>query len=204
MVRRVRVDPGDPTQAVLDEAVAVLAQGGVVAFPTETFYGLAVDVANPEAIEKVFAIKGRQGSKALPWIAADVEQLMELAELSGASLRLAKRFWPGPLTLVVPRTGGGTVAARVSGLPLARALAARLGRPITATSANVASAPPAETAEALESLEKVDLVLDGGPTPGGLPSTIVDMTHEGATLLRQGAVDFRDVEQVLAESRLIG
>lgn len=182
----------------------MLTRGGVVAFPTETFYGLAADVASLQGCEKVFAIKGRDSSKALPWIVADVEQLLDVALLSDAALRLARRFWPGPLTLVVPRKGGGTVAARVSGLPLARALAARLGRPITATSANAASEPPAETADALASLVGVDLLLDGGPAPGGPPSTIVDVTGERATLVRAGAVDFGRITQVLAESRLIG
>lgn len=201
---RLSVDTEQPQRDVLAQARSVLDERGVVALPTETFYGLAVSVFDQVACERVFEIKGRPSTKALPCIVSGIEQLERVAsEIPALVSELSTRFWPGPLTLIVPARATvaaasetGTIAVRVSSLPLARELALIAG-PVTATSANVSGAPPATTAdEVLAQLGgSVDLVLDGGATSGGLASTIVDVTSGKLELVREGAIAFRDVKR---------
>jgi L-threonylcarbamoyladenylate synthase len=193
----------------VEEALTVLREGGIVAFPTETFYGLAVDARSRAACERLFELKGRPPEKALPCIVSGVPQLESVARnLGKAALLLARRFWPGPLTLVVEaRPGlaacspGGSIAVRASGLRLPRDLAEGLGAPVTATSANRTGSPPATTAEeALSDLgSELDLLIDGGPCPGGLASTIVDVREAVPRLVRAGRVPFEEVERALRE-----
>jgi L-threonylcarbamoyladenylate synthase len=173
-----------------------------VAYPTETFYGLAVSVFDQAGCDRIFEIKGRPPDKALPCIVSDVRQLETVARSLPSSVReLAARFWPGPLTLVVSAqttvaaaSEAGTIAVRVSSGVVARELAALCG-PITATSANRSGSSPTTTADEVVAQlgEAVDLVLDGGPTPGGVGSTIVDMTTTPPRLVREGAIRYRDV-----------
>jgi L-threonylcarbamoyladenylate synthase len=176
----------------------------VVAYPTETFYGLGANAFDSEACGRVLELKGREAEKALPVIVADIEQLGLITdELPRAVEPLAKRFWPGPLTLVIPVRSGlpgafadlTTVAVRVSGLALARELARRGGFPLTSTSANRSGGSSAQTADEVETMlgEGLDLMLDGGRTPGGNPSTIVDVSGLEPRLLRPGAVPFEAV-----------
>jgi len=196
------VDTEQPQEDVLTQACRVLEEHGVVAVPTETFYGLAVSVFDHEACERVFEIKGRPSTKALLCIVSGIEQLERVAsEIPALASELSTRFWPGPLTLIVPARAAvaaaseaGTIAVRVSSLPFARELAAVAG-PLTATSANVSGAPPATTADEIVAQlgDSVDLVLDGGTTSGGLASTIVDVTSGKLELVREGAIAFRDV-----------
>lgn len=170
---------------------AELRSGAVVAFPTETFYALGADPRSAEAVSEVFQLKGRPGDRRLPWIAASRAQVETVCSLPERASALADRCWPGPVTLVLPlRAGEGeAVAVRVSSHPLARALAAALGHPVISTSANPTGAPPLTTAAAVrgafagrgaENLR----VLDGGRTPGGEPSVIVDVTGESPRVLR--------------------
>lgn len=199
---RLSVDTEEPQGDVLAQARVVLDEHGVVAVPTETYYGLAVSAFDRVACARVFEIKARASSKALPCIVSGIEQLGSVAsEISPLASELAARFWPGPLTLIVPARASvaaasddGTVAVRVSSLPLARELAAIAG-PVTATSANVSGAPPATTADEVIAQfgDAVDLVLDGGVTPGGPASTIVDVTQATPKLVREGAIAFRDI-----------
>lgn len=199
---RLSVDTEEPQGDVLAQARGVLDEHGVVAVPTETYYGLAVSAFDRVACARVFEIKARASSKALPCIVSGIEQLGSVAsEISPLASELAARFWPGPLTLIVPARASvaaasddGTVAVRVSSLPLARELAAIAG-PVTATSANVSGAPPATTADEVIAQfgDAVDLVLDGGVTPGGPASTIVDVTQATPKLVREGAIAFRDI-----------
>ena len=184
-------------------AVDVLRDRGVVAYPTDTFYGLAVDPRSPEATTKLFRVKRRSASTAIPLIAASIDQVERVAICSSAEMRLAERFWPGPLTLVMPArpglarailAGGTTVAVRVPAHPIARALASEFGFCITST-----SAPPAVSADDVVSAvgERIDLLLDAGPTPGGPPSTVVEMTADGPRLIRAGAVPWERVLESL-------
>ena len=207
--KRFPVDPESPEPEAISEAASLVGGGGIIAYPTETFYGLAASAFDVEACRRVFEIKGRPGSRALPCIVSGLDQLETLAsELPPAASRLAERFWPGPLTIVVPARESvaassveGTVAVRDSSHPVARALAFRCG-PITSTSANRSGASPATSAtDVMAQLGSVlDLVLDGGVTPGGRPSTIVDVSRGGASLVREGAVSFGDVRKALEKS----
>ena len=183
----------------IQEACAVLRDGGVVAYPTDTFYGLAVDPRLPAAVARLFAVKARAPGQAVPLIAADNAQVDAAAELNEAAQRLARVFWPGPLSIVVParelicvsaRAVDGSVALRVPACPAARDLARAHGFCITATSANRSGEPATtsavEVARALPGL--IDFVLEGGETPGGEPSTLVDVRGREPRLVRAGAV----------------
>jgi len=199
---RLKIASSRPEPDVMRRAVASLGRGGVVAYPTETFYGLAASAFDVEGCRRVFAIKGRSRSRALPLILANRSQLADVTGTPSALMqRLAEKFWPGPLTLVVDALPGvaaasedGTVALRISGLAIARALASAAG-PVTSTSANVSGSPPAMTAEEVEAGlgDLIDVVLDGGATSGGRASTIVDITGSTPKLVREGRVGFADV-----------
>jgi L-threonylcarbamoyladenylate synthase len=210
-MRRVFVDPKAPQRDALQEAAKWIRAGGLVALPTDTLYGLAADPFRADAIARVFTVKGRAQGHALPLIAADADQIAaRLSPLSPVAERLAAKFWPGPLTLLIPApaalardvTGGtGRVAVRVPAHDIARAICRAADRPITATSANrsgqPATADPAEVERALG--EDIDLLIDTGPTRGGAPSTIVDVTGATPRLVRAGAVSWGDIQAWLGE-----
>jgi L-threonylcarbamoyladenylate synthase len=181
-------------------AAAALRRGEIVAFPTETYYGLAVDALDGEALARLFALKGRGDEKATALLVANLAMLAELcAEVPARARELAAAHWPGPLTLALPARPGlpaaivseGCVAARVSSHPVAAALVAAFGRPLTATSANPAGAPPVRTAaEVAAHFPGAALhLLDGGETPGGPPSTLVRLRGGKVEVLRPGAVE---------------
>ena len=197
---RLVVDASHPTPATLEAAAHILRTGGLVAFPTETFYGLGAHALDEAAVGRVFQAKGRPADKPLLVL---VDSIAMVARVAGSvpahARRLMGRYWPGPLTLVLPahRTlpvaltaGTGTIGVRLSSHPVARALVTALGAPITAPSANPHGAPSPRTAEAVMTGlgARIDLVLDGGPTPGGPPSTLLDLTRTPAVVLRTGAV----------------
>lgn len=187
----------------LDRAAEIVRRGGVVAVPTETFYGLAADASNERAVARLFEIKGRPESMSLPLVAANVEHVERiLGPLDERSARAAARFWPGPLSLVLlPATGNRTVAVRVPGHDFVRHLCERAGTLLTATSANRTGEPPAQTAAAVVASigSLVDLVIDGGTTPGGKPSTIADLRGEAPRLIRDGAIAWSDVLAAIKE-----
>jgi L-threonylcarbamoyladenylate synthase len=198
-VIRLAVDPIAPDAQTIAAAVDVLRRGGIVAYPTDTLYGLAVDPHSDRAVDRVFAVKARDRSAAVALIAADVLQAQQAGTFGASELALARAFWPGPLTIVVPaapslskRLSGDldTVGVRVPAHAVARALAGAFGSCITATSANVSGGPPAMTADEVAAAlrEKIDAVLDGGPAPGGPPSTIVEFAENRPVLRRSGAV----------------
>jgi len=178
----------------------VLLQGGVAAFPTETFYGLGADARNEEALQKIFQIKGREENKPLLLLIGDRDWLSGLVRnIPPVAGRLMEKFWPGPLTLVFeasPRvsallTGGtGTVGVRLSPHPVAQALIQAVGRAITATSANLSGQPSASVAaEVFRALgNRVDAILDGGQTAGGLGSTVLDVSSPSPRIIRPGVI----------------
>jgi L-threonylcarbamoyladenylate synthase len=187
----------------LAAAAAAIARGEVVAFPTETFYGLAVDALNETALAKLRGLKGRETEKAFSLLVSGREMLASLcSEIPPLAERLMAQHWPGPLTLALPARPGlpasivadGCVAVRVSPHPLAQALVVVAGRPITATSANPAGAAPPRTAGevAVYFSSPRLLILDGGTTPGGQPSTLARVRGEQVEILRQGAVVLAD------------
>jgi L-threonylcarbamoyladenylate synthase len=197
------VEASDPEPGALQRAAAVLGAGGLVAFPTETFYGLGAAALDAGAVRRVFRAKGRQETKPL-LVLVDSPAMVQMVavEVPAAARRLMAQHWPGPLTLVlragpaVPdevTAGTGTVGVRVSSHPVARGLVRALAGPVTAPSANPSGAEPPTTAAAVLGYFEgvIALVLDGGPTPGGPPSTVLDLTVEPARVIRQGAVHVR-------------
>ena len=193
---------GDDLLARVDEIVAVLERGGVVVLPTDTVYGLAALASSPAAVERVFELKGRQADVPIAVLCASADQALELAEPVAGADRVAARFWPGPLTLVLPRRAGldlhlgepeHTIGLRVPDHELVRAVAARVG-PIAATSANRHGAPTPPTAhEAGASLVgEPDLVVDGGRLDA-TASTVIDATTTPWTALRSGPIDAAEV-----------
>ena len=211
-MRRIAIDADRPDGAVLDEAAALILAGEIVAVPTDTLYGLAADPFSAAAVEKVFAVKGRSSERALPLIAADVEQIEAwLSPIPPAGRRLAAAYWPGPLTLLLARpvslpaavTGGlERVGVRVPAHTVARELCRLCGRPLTATSANPSGAPasadPGEVARVMP--DGVGLLLDAGLTRGGPPSTIVDVSGLDVRLVRPGAIPWEEVQAWLARA----
>lgn len=187
---------------------AVLRKGGIAVYPTETFYGLGALAVDAGALARLVAAKLRPEGKPLPLVAADREMAFSAwREVPGAARVLADRFWPGPLTLVAPAAAGlpaevagaGTVGVRVPGSAVARELSRQAGGLLVSTSANPSGGPPPARVDALDPglLSRVDAVLDGGSTPGGLPSTVVELADGGARLVRAGAVPWDDVEACL-------
>ena len=193
------MDAAAPSAAVIADAAAVLEAGGVVAFPTETFYGLGVAALDPAAVRQLFALKGRPESRPILVLVDEPARIERFAVLTTPARELIVRHWPGALTLVLPArqelpaeltAGTATIGVRQPGHAVARALAAALGGPVTAPSANLTGeAPPTTAAEVLRVFDgRIDLVLDGGRTPGGLPSTVLDLTVDPPRVLREGAV----------------
>jgi L-threonylcarbamoyladenylate synthase len=189
-------------------AAAALRRGALVAYPTETFYGLGALASLPEALARLTAAKLRPEGKPLPLVASAPDVAFALwRDVPPEARRLAAAFWPGPLTLVVAAAPGlppeialgGSVGVRVPGLALARELSRLAGGAIVSTSANPSGgeSPTDPSGLAPELLSRIDLVLDGGPTPGGLPSTVVEIGPSGARLLRTGAVPWAQVEERL-------
>lgn len=202
---RVVIDQTDPEPALLDRAAGVIRAGGIVALPTDTLYGLAADPFNAAAVRRVFLVKGRASERALPLVAADVAQISsQLGPLPPFALALAERFWPGPLTLLVPApealatgvTGGtGRVGVRVPAHAVARELCRACGSVLTATSANPSGLPASNDPDAVAAMlgSQLDILLDAGTAPGGPPSTIVDVTDVEPRLVRAGAIPWEQV-----------
>jgi L-threonylcarbamoyladenylate synthase len=198
------------SEAAIAVALAALRAGEVVVYPTETFYGIAVDAFAPAALERIFEIKGRDSAKTIALIAHDAAAAFAIArEVPEFARRLAAAFWPGPLTIVMPARSGipnaligpdGGVGVRVSSHPIARTLAYGLGQPITATSANRSGEPPARTiAEARAALgDKVKVFVEGGTLTEDVPSTVVQCGRDNWRLLRAGAIGAAEIEAVLS------
>ena len=206
-----RIHPDEPEPVLIDQVVASLDQGNVVALPTDTFYGLAVDPVNLHAVDRIYDIKSRARHKPLSLLIADVAQAYELArEMDTAFDRLAEKFWPGPLTIIIKAgsklplrvtANTGNVALRVPEASIARAVVARLGLPITATSANLHGYPECTYANCVrEQLgDQVPLIVDGGPTARSVPTTIVDLSGGGNSwmIVREGAIPTHEIALTL-------
>lgn len=194
------VDPTTPDPTVIEEACHVLAEGRLVAFPTDTLYALGADALREEAVARVFWAKGRRPEKPITVLVADLEMAASIVEeIPPIARSLSARFWPGPLTLILKArpelppllaAGTGRIGIRVPGLPLARVLIQGAGRPLTGTSANRSGGQdPRHAQDVLRDLGgRIELILDGGPVPLGIPSTILDLAEEPPALLREGAI----------------
>ncbi len=204
----------DQEEAVIQEAVGLLQARAVLAVPTETFYALAVNPFREDALARLFALKERSPAKPVLLLVSSREMLLQVArkvpELAG---RLMDRFWPGPLTLILPAraglpgllTGGtDTIGVRRPRQDVTLRLVTALGFPVTGTSANRAGRPPLTRAAdvAAEFGEGVDLILDAGPCPGGLPSTIVDVSGPQPRLVRAGAVAAGRLTEIIPDLQI--
>jgi len=198
-------------QEQVEKGVSILKQGGIVAFPTDTVYGLGVGANNQQAVARVYRVKERPRNIALPLLLANISQISEVAEpVPPIAWLLAHNFLPGALTIVLHKSnlvsdiitaGGITVAVRVPAHPIPIALAQGLGAPIVGTSANVSGKPSALTADEVYSQfgNKIDLVIDGGWCPGGRESTIIDVTGEEPIILREGAISREELRRVCGD-----
>ena len=206
-----KIHPDEPEPDRVRYVVSCLRAGKVVGMPTDTFYGLAVDPVNLRAVERIYEIKSRQKHKPLSLLIANVRQAYELSRDLGTNLdRLAERFWPGPLTVIVKASSRlplrstaktGNVALRVPDAAIPRAVVEAFGLPITATSANLAGTPECVTAAGvrLQLGDRIPLIVDGGPTGRSVPTTIVDLSEgEGVwRVLREGAIPTYEIAMAL-------
>jgi len=196
---------------VFEHAVDVLKHGGTVVFPTDTVYGLAALPFNEDYVERLYIVKGRSNTRAIAVLISDVSELGLVSVSPGRkALQLADKLWPGPLTLVVPRHPNlpevlaplPTIGVRVPDHPVALKLLRSTG-PLAVTSANLSGSENTNTAqEVLQQLGgRVDLIIDGGRTPGGIPSTVVDCTGTELKILRPGPISYEEIKRSLSNSQ---
>lgn len=207
--RIIEIDPDDPHHDAVAAASAVLQRGGVIVYPTETLYGLGCDALDPSAVKRVYELKGRDSRKPISILVHDMDLLREcVATLPDAAQRLAKEFWPGPLTMVLPASkkiprhltaGKRTVGIRIPGSPFCLALLQEFGGAVTATSANLSGGEEPTTLPELQALfaDKVPLIVYGGHPDRRKPSTVVDVSSGRAKLLRPGAIPLSKIRDVL-------
>ncbi len=213
----IKIDPLNPAKEAIDTAAEVIGRGGLVAFPTETVYGLGADALNPEAVERIFQAKGRPSDNPIIVHVAELEHLAVLTDdVSSPAKALIKRFWPGPLTLIFKKsarvpdivTGGqATVAIRMPDNKVALALLRAFGGPIAAPSANLSGSPSGTTGMHVfkDFQGRIDLILDAGPVEVGVESTVIDLsTTHPPTILRPGAVTIEQLRKTIGEVILGG
>ncbi len=207
--RIIRVSPVIIENDKMDEIAKILRNGGIIVYPTETFYGLGANVFSEEAVQKVYRLKKRDPLKPLPVLISDVDMLSRItSELPAFFHQAVFRLWPGPLTVILKASSAvpkelqgqaGTLGVRLPGHKWVRSLVRYLNFPITATSANIsgekAISSPAEARQLFDGF--VDLIVDGGTTKGLLPSTVVDLSGEKPLLIREGAIPSRQLKKYL-------
>jgi L-threonylcarbamoyladenylate synthase len=212
MTEIVTVDPERPEIEIIERAAAIIRSGGLVAFPTETVYGLGADATNSEAVCKIFAAKGRPPTNPLIVHCENVDRVRDecVASWPESAQKLADAFWPGPLTLILPKSGAipaevtaglACVGVRIPASAVARALIAAADRPIAAPSANRSNRiSPTRAAHVAKDLgEEVALILDAGPCSAGVESTVLDLSGPATRILRPGPIDATSIEAVLGE-----
>lgn len=208
--RLFRIHPENPDVDVIEHAMLTLLDGGIVAIPTDTVYGIAADATNPKAVERLYELKGRTRQKAIAILIHNVQMLSGLVmKFPERVQELSDEFWPGSLTLVLPKPAGAlstvspspTLGVRIPDHNTALALISMVARPLATTSANVADQPPATTAEEVIQFfgDKIDCILDAGPTPGQVASTVLSVVQTPYEILRQGAVSREELKRVLGD-----
>jgi L-threonylcarbamoyladenylate synthase len=208
-VLQIDFEQPDTSSKAIEKIESILNSGGVIAFPTDTFYGLGADPFNPAALAKIFKIKQRPADKPLLVLIYSLVQLADLTtEVNDNARKLMEHFWPGSLTLIFkasPRlpdiltAGTGKIGIRLPSHPFTHKFLETLDRPLTAPSANLSGERELRTAQEVERAlgDKIDLIIDGGPAPGGKPSTVLDTTTNPPTLIREGALSRSELETVL-------
>jgi len=208
MPKILKVGADNSEEIILTQAAEILAGGGIIAYPTETFYGLGADATNEKAIEKIFAVKGRDFKNPISLIigqTADVYPLVK--DVPEKARKLMEAFGPGALTIVFLAAdivstrltaGSGKIGLRVSSHPIAQTIVQKLKKPLTATSANLSGAPECSLAsEVIKQIgDKIDAILDGGETQGGKASTIIDVTCDPPVILREGVISRQAIEEM--------
>lgn len=206
----IKINPQNPDKKIIQQAAVIIKKGGLVIFPTETIYGLAADGFNRQAVKKIFAVKKRPLVKPLPLLISVKKDLKRLAKnIPLVAEILLKKFWPGPLTLVLKKkkivpgeisAGGSTVAVRMPSDKIALALIKASETVLIGTSANVSGQAGAKTVEKIsdELKEKVNLILDAGPCKIGLASTIVDLAGKNSKILREGSIKKKEIIEVVS------
>lgn len=216
MPRILHVDSNNPDPGVVQEIVDVLKGEGLVALPTDTVYGLAADIYSAAAVERLVDVKARPHDKPIPIFIASIDDLVRITrDVPETAGRLARRFWPGPLTLIlnasphIPEAitaGTGTVGVRIPNLPLVEVILNALDRPITGTSANKSGgANPVSPKDVMKGLQnQIDLLVDGGETGSRMPSTVVDCTQFPLRIIRRGAVQRGTIAALLGKDAVLG
>ena len=215
LIRKMRVGRVNQSKSDLEKqikkAISILKKGGVVAYPTDTVYGLGACMTDTAAVDRIFQVKGRPKGMALPVLLADKVQMESIVtSVPLSALRLADEFFPGALTIILPKsdivpdiiTGGGrTVAFRIPDHPVPLALIKGLGKPIVGTSANLSGQPSALTAAEVQAQigDKIDMVIDGGRCPGGIESTVIDLSGKKPVVRRQGAISIEKLRKILPD-----
>ncbi|HPD57299.1 MAG TPA: L-threonylcarbamoyladenylate synthase [Smithellaceae bacterium] len=199
----------EQSEEIISRAAALISRGGVIAYPTETFYGLGADATNEQALSRIFDIKGRAFHNPISVIISAQDDIYPLIKNStDLADKLMKSFWPGPLTIVfnaaenvsaLLTAGSGKIGIRLPGHPLPRLIAEKSGRPLTATSANLSGQPECVTADkVIEQIGvKIDAVIDGGVTPGEKASTIIDITCHPPAVLREGVITKKSLAKII-------
>ncbi len=207
-MKLIRIHPDHPEPELIEQAAQAILSGQVIGYPTETVYGLGAHAFNAQAIDRVFQLKGRDRSRPILVIAGDMNQAKRLAQWSQLAEQLALRFWPGPLTLVLPALPGlpeellsadGKLGIRVPGHTICLELLRRCGVPITSTSANKSGLPNPVTAKQVVDYfgDQLDLVIDGGQSASPIPSTVLGVSDDQLILFREGAIPKLIIEQYM-------
>jgi len=204
-----KINPADPEPGGIERAVSFLREGKIVAFPTDTVYGIGADVFDEKAVQQMFAVKKRDPDKPLQVLVSHRNDLQIISKNHSEMLdRLVSEFWPGPLTIVMKakdefprqvRCGKDTIGVRMPANDLALRLIRTFGRPVAATSANISGFPdPLDAQDVRKYLDgKIHLILDGGPTPGSVPSTVLDISTRPPVVLREGKLTIEELNRIL-------
>ena len=211
MTKIIKIDPDEPQEETIEEAARIIKDGGLVALPTETVYGLGTDALNEEAVKKIFEIKGRPLDKPLSILIGRKEKLIKyVQEIPKAAEILIAKFWPGPLTLIfkassfipdIVRGRNNTIGIRMPDCKIARKIIQASGVPLACPSANLSGKPsPTKAFEVAKGLrERIDLILDGGETKIGVESTVLDLTTSPPSILREKALKREKIEEVIGK-----
>lgn len=210
-MKEIKVDPDNPGKDIVITAAQAVKEGKIVAFPTDTIYGLGVDISSESALNKVFKAKKRQRNKPLTVFIADIGRLKKIAFVTSRTAELlAKKFWPGALTLILPArenlpdavTRAGTVGVRLPASPLLREIVRQAGTLLATTSANMAGSPSPTGADTVreELGDSIDVLLDGGPSRSSMASTVIDATQEPIKVIRLGSITVGSIEKALEKS----
>jgi L-threonylcarbamoyladenylate synthase len=207
----ITIDPNNPDEQALHVAARIIMQGGIAVYPTETVYGIGVRFDDQQALQRLFKLKNRNQNKPVLLLLSRADDLVRISsQIPPEAQILTERFWPGPLTLVVPAAenlselvtaGGSTIGCRVSSSASAAGLVLACGTPITSTSANLSGGPnPTSISEiSADILEQADIVIDAGPSPGSVPSTVYDISQKPFRLVRAGVIPETDITDALAD-----